>query len=144
MALPLFPGSNPLWMAAPFQLSQCFKWLTPRLAPISHQPSSLLFTDWLSTEHSFNCHWLLSSDSRTELTWLPQLSFLWFHGTVCTDNSVNPSMLTVSARICLQSCCLVAAVYSCLLRICCLATNVVPLSISRPLLRNECCFKAVR
>jgi hypothetical protein len=32
------------------QFSQCFNWPTPRLAAISHQPPSLLFTDWLSTD----------------------------------------------------------------------------------------------
>jgi hypothetical protein len=31
-----------------------------------------------------------------------------------------------------------------LIRICCLATVVVPLSLLRPLPRNECCFRAVR
>jgi hypothetical protein len=53
-------------------------------------------------------------------------------------------MLTISAGICLPSRSLVAAVCSCLLRVCCLPMNVVPLSVSRPLHRNECCFRAVR
>jgi hypothetical protein len=34
--------------------THCFYWLTPRLAAISHQPPSLIFTDWL-TELSTNC-----------------------------------------------------------------------------------------
>jgi hypothetical protein len=29
--------------------TRCFNWLAPRLAAISHQPPSLLFTDWLTT-----------------------------------------------------------------------------------------------
>jgi hypothetical protein len=53
-------------------------------------------------------------------------------------------MLTVSAGMCLPSRSLAAAVYYCLIRICCLATNVVPLSVSRPLPRNECSIRAVR
>jgi hypothetical protein len=44
------PRSSPFWMAAPFQLS-------------SNYPLT-------------NCRWLFSSDSSTELTWLPQLSSL--------------------------------------------------------------------
>jgi hypothetical protein len=39
---------------------------------------------------------------------------------------------------------LAAAIYFCLLRICCLATDVVPLSVSLPLPNNECYFRAVR
>jgi hypothetical protein len=35
-------------------------WLTPRLAAITHQPPSLLFTAWLSTEHS--CNLLVAPD----------------------------------------------------------------------------------
>jgi hypothetical protein len=45
---------------------------------------------------------------------------------------------------CLPSRSLTVVVYSFLLTICCLATDVVPLSVSRPLPRNECCFRAVR
>jgi hypothetical protein len=41
--------------------------------------------------------------------------------------------------MCLPSRYLAATVYSC-----CLATDVVPLSVSGPLLINECCFRAVR
>jgi hypothetical protein len=32
--------------------SSTLNWLAPRLAAISHQPPTLLFTGWLSTEHS--------------------------------------------------------------------------------------------
>jgi hypothetical protein len=49
----------------------------------------------------------------------------------------------VSTGMCLPSRSLAAAVYSCLLRIFCLATDVVPLSVSQPLPRNKCCFRAV-
>jgi hypothetical protein len=51
-------------------------------------------------------------------------------------NTVHSRMLTVSARTCLLNRSLAAAVSSCLLRICCLATDVVPLSVSWPLPRN--------
>jgi hypothetical protein len=60
------------------------------------------------------------------------------------QHTVHSRMLTVSAAMCLPSSSLAAAVYSCLLRICCLSTDVVPLSISRPLPRYDCCFWAVR
>jgi hypothetical protein len=63
--------------------------------------------------------------------------------TLRADNPVHSRMLTVYAGTCLPSRSLAAAVCSCLLRICCLATDVVPLSVSRPLPRNECCFKVV-
>jgi hypothetical protein len=51
---------------------------------------------------------------------------------------------SVTAGTCLLNRCSAAAVYSCLLRICCLATNVVPSSVSQPFPRNEYCFKAFR
>jgi hypothetical protein len=51
-------------------------------------------------------------------------------------------LVSVAVGTCLPSCCLAAAVYSCLLRICCLTTGVVPVTVSRPLPRNEC-FRAV-
>jgi hypothetical protein len=53
-------------------------------------------------------------------------------------------LVSTAAGTCLPSCSLAAAVYSCLLRNFCLATDVVPLSVSRPLPRNECCFRPVR
>jgi hypothetical protein len=51
--------------------------------------------------------------------------------------------VSIAAGTCLPSRSLAAALYSCLLSICCLATDVVPLSVSRPLTTNECCFRAV-
>jgi hypothetical protein len=57
--------------------------------------------------------------------------------------SVHSRMPTVSSGALLPSRSIAAAVYSCLLRICYLVTNVVPLSFSRPLPRNKCCFRAV-
>jgi hypothetical protein len=51
--------------------------------------------------------------------------------------------VSVAAGTCLPSIFLAAVVYSCVLRICCLATDVIFLSVSRPVTRNECCFKAV-
>jgi hypothetical protein len=45
--------------------------------------------------------------------------------------------------MCSSSRSLAAAVYSCLIRICSIATDVVPLSVSRPLPRNESCFRTV-
>jgi hypothetical protein len=51
-------------------------------------------------------------------------------------------MLTASAGTCLPGCSLTAVVYCCLLKICCLATDVVMLFVSRPLPRNESCFRA--
>jgi hypothetical protein len=53
-------------------------------------------------------------------------------------------MLTVSVGTCIPSRSLAAAVGSWLLRICCLATDVVPLSVSRQFPRNECCFGVFR
>jgi hypothetical protein len=61
----------------------CYTSLTPRLAAISHQHPSLLFTT-----------------SRTELTWLSQLSSLLLLGTARADNTVHSRMLTVSAAMC--------------------------------------------
>jgi hypothetical protein len=52
------------------------------------------------------------------------------------QHTAHSRMLTVSAGTCFPSRSLVAAVYSCLLRICCLATDVVCLSVSRPFSRN--------
>jgi hypothetical protein len=50
------------------------------------------------------------------------------YGTDQAYNTAHSPMLTVSSEMCLPNCSLSAAVYSCLLRICCLATDVVPLS----------------
>jgi hypothetical protein len=62
-----FPRSGPLVIAARAELfvSWQINWLGPRLAVISHQPPSLLFTGWLSTElsltnellHVTSLHW---------------------------------------------------------------------------------------
>jgi hypothetical protein len=52
-------------------------------------------------------------------------------------------VVTVAAGTYLPSRSLGSTVYSCLLRICCLATDVISLSLSRPLFRNEWCFRAV-
>jgi hypothetical protein len=68
------------------------------------------------------------------------------------NSSARPAQTTpfilvcvpVTAGTCLPSRSLAALVYSCLLKICCLATEVVSLSLSRPLPRNECCFRDVR
>jgi hypothetical protein len=49
------------------QLTHCSNWLTPRLAAISHKPSTLLFTDWL-TEAQSQSHF--STDSQSVcLSW---------------------------------------------------------------------------
>jgi hypothetical protein len=68
-----------------------------------------------------------------------------FKKNLCTDRDENSfSHISVVARVsvaagtCLPSCSLVAAVYCCLLRICCLAVDVVPLFVSQLLPRNKC------
>jgi hypothetical protein len=65
-------------------------------------------------------------------------------GTTRADNTVHARVLTVSAGTCLPSQSLAAAVCSCFLRLCCLATDIVHLSVSRPSPRSECSFRAVR
>jgi hypothetical protein len=64
------------------------------------------------------------------------------HGPI--TQHLHSHRLTVSAGMSLPKCSLAVAVYSCLLRICCLATDVVPLSVSRPSPGNECYSRAVR
>jgi hypothetical protein len=51
--------------------------------------------------------------------------------------------LPVAAGTCVTSRSLAAAAYSCLLRICRLTKDVIPVYISRPLPRNECYLRAV-
>jgi hypothetical protein len=58
------------------------------------------------------------------------------------QHTAHSHMPTVSAEMCLQSRSLAVVVYSYLLRICCLATDIVPLSVSWPFPRNE--SRAVR
>jgi hypothetical protein len=68
------------------------------------------------------------------------------------NSSARPSQTTafilvcvsVASGTCLPSRSIVAAICSCLLRICCLAMHFVPFSVSRPLRRSECCFRVVR
>jgi hypothetical protein len=85
---------------------------------------------------------LFFTSSRTELTWLPQLSSC---NPSARPSQTTPSVhlrISVAAETCLPSHSQAATVCSCLLRIWCLVTDV-PLSVSRPLSRNECCFRAV-
>jgi hypothetical protein len=111
------------------------------IVPTAHIKSCL---HSLTFNCPFNCDWLFSSDSRTELTWLPQFSSLYSSARPAQRAPFILVCVSVAAGTCLPSCSLAAAVCSCLLRICCLATSVVPLSFSRPLPRNECCFRTVR
>jgi hypothetical protein len=112
------------WMAAPIPPSKCFSWLIPRLAAISHQPPSLLFTAWL---------------------WNWNLTLFLAYNSSARAAEITPfTLVSVTAGTCLPSLSLAAAIYSCLLWICCLVTDVVRLSVSRPLPRNECCFRVVR
>jgi hypothetical protein len=83
----------------------------------------------------------LNSDS------LPIDSLLHRFPWTCAGNAVHSRMLTVYAGTCLTSRSLAAAVYSCLLRICSLVTDVVPLFrgrcletnvVSEPFASNSC------
>jgi hypothetical protein len=120
-------------MAAPFQVYQCFNWLTPRLVAISHHPPRLLFTAWPSTEHWTRC----SKPSR-----------LQYLGTDHVENIVPLLLYQFCFRVCLGShvivtyplywgaggCLAKAVCLVCLLRNCCLERNVV----SEPFISNGC------
>jgi hypothetical protein len=56
----------------------------------------------------------------------------------------SAACVSFAATMCLPRRSPAAAVYYCLLRLCCLPRDVVPLSVSRPLRSNEYCFRAVR
>jgi hypothetical protein len=76
-----------------------------RLAAISHQPPLLFTTDLVA----------------------PAVFLITPPHGPRRQHTVHSRMLTVSAGMCLPSRSLAAAVCSCLLRLCCLPTNVVPL-----------------
>jgi hypothetical protein len=78
---------------------------------------------------------------RTDL--VAPMSSLYLLGMAHVDNTVHFRMLTISTGTFLPKRSLAATIYSCLLRIWCLATDVISLSVSRPLPRNECSFRAV-
>jgi hypothetical protein len=87
-----------------------------------------------------------SSENRTELTfnWLGCPSCLPYNSLARLAQTTPFILVSVAGGTCLPSRSLDAAICSCLLRICCLGTDVVMLSVSQPLPRNECCFRAVR
>jgi hypothetical protein len=99
---------------------------------------------WMTAPYqlSFNCP--LSSQPHVQ-NWLGCANCLPYNSLVRPTKTTPFTLICVFTAVgmCLPSCSLASAVYSCLLRICCLATDVVPLSVSQPLPRNECCFKAV-
>jgi hypothetical protein len=64
------------------------------------------------------------------------------HGPQRTPRS-SVACVSFATGTCLPSRSLATVVYSCLLRICYPATDAAPLPVSRPLPRNECCFRAV-
>jgi hypothetical protein len=78
--------------------------------------------------------------------WLSRLSCIPYKSSALSAQITSFILVSVSvaAETCLSSRFLGATVYSCLLTIFCVATDVVPLSVSRPLPRNGCCFRAVR
>jgi hypothetical protein len=85
--------------------------------------------------------------------WIPpSQAGVLFIKPVCTERAENTvsnsssvaACVSVAAGTCLPSCSIAAAIYSCLLIIWCLATEVVPLFVSQPLPRNKCFFRAVR
>jgi hypothetical protein len=90
--------------------------------------------------------------------WLPSNSFL--HRHLYRPDLITPHffvitsqyglhrqhhshMLIFSVRMCLWCHSLGAAFCSCLLRICCLAMDVILLSVSQPLPTNECCSRTI-
>jgi hypothetical protein len=87
---------------------------------------------------------------NSTFNWLSTASNSFLH-TPLQISSTRPAQTTlrsfpydnVSAGMCLPRFSLAAAVYSGL-SIFCLATDVFPLSVSRPLRRNECCVRVVR
>jgi hypothetical protein len=89
----LLPGSSPLWTSAPIQLP--LLQLTPRLAAISHQTPSLLFTVWLSSD---KCH--LTFLQTPVQNWLGCPSYLLYTSLARPGNTVHSRMLTVSAGMC--------------------------------------------
>jgi hypothetical protein len=92
-------------------------WPVPSLAVISHQPSQTYF---------------LLNTFATD--WLPQIV-----PVITSWHGPRRKYLSSVAVTLLRSCLLFSC---CVLRISCLATDVVPLFVSRPLSRNEC-FGAV-
>jgi hypothetical protein len=87
--------------------------------------------------------WRYSTPSTRESEFqLCPLLIISRHGPL-RKHSSSVACLSVAAGTCLPRRSLAAAVYSCLLRICCLATDMVPSFVSRPLPRNECCFRVV-
>jgi hypothetical protein len=76
--------------------------------------------------------------------WLGCPNCLPYNSSARPDQIAPFVLLSFVAVTCLRSRFISAAVYSCLLRNCCLSTDVIPLSLSRPLPRNEYCFRAVR
>jgi hypothetical protein len=65
------------------------------------------------------------------------------------NSSAQPAQTTpfifisIAVWMCLLIRSLAAVVYSCLLRICSLATDIVLLSVSLSLPRNKCCSRAI-
>jgi hypothetical protein len=78
---------------------------------------------------------------RTDLV-TPIVSLITPQHGPCRQYTVHSRMPTVSAGTLSPSRFLAAAVYSCLIRICCLVTNTLLFYVSRPLPRNKC-FRAV-
>jgi hypothetical protein len=117
MAIPLPSCSIPFWMAAPFQLNT----LATNSRPF--HTNLLVF----SSPPDYQPRPLLIT-SR--------------HGPRRKHRS-SVACVSVAAGTWLPSRSIVAAVYSCLLRLCCLATDVVPMSLWLLMPRNEC-FRAVR
>jgi hypothetical protein len=113
--------------------SQVVAWWRLLTVEILQLRAQVLSEWWLTS------NWLSSSVTARE-HWLGCPSCLPYNFSA-RPTQKTPFILvciSVAAGTCLPSHSLAAAVYSALLRIFCLATDVLPLP------RNECCFRAVR
>jgi hypothetical protein len=105
MAIPLLPGSNPFWTAAPIQLPSLHRLPCNSLSASTEwlagwrpfHTNLLVFTAWFSTEHSRNWN-TVAPNPHTELTWFPQLSSLQPLGTDRQENTVSNSTCIVARR----------------------------------------------
>jgi hypothetical protein len=87
-------------------------------------------------------NWLFSSQTPIQ-DWLGCPSCLPYNSSTRPAQTTPFILISVAAGTCLLSRSIAATAYSCLFRICRLATDVVLLHVLWPLHRNDWCFRTV-